>query len=406
MRVKSILVIPMCLLTILTLTACKQSNSQVEGIKEVAAIEVKQENEIEISKFSGTLQVVEETTSSFEVPGRIKNINVTEGTKVNVGDVLAELDNESYQLQVNMADSNLKKAAAALDLISKGAREQEILISKSKLDQATAVYQKALTDCKRWEELYKSGGIALTQYESIETQLTIAEKDMISAQQAYSLTTEGARKEDRDQVSAAYASAVASKDQATLALSKTQLKSTISGTVIAKYITASQLINVGTPVFKIGNIESLKVVLAVPDSEISNWKIGDKVTATLYGNSKEGTVTKISPSINEGTATIGVEVKIANEQNDWLPGQVITCSHAIDGKAAIYIPVASVIKNGNENPYIFIADNDIAVKKFVTLGKIQNDKLEIASGLKPGDQVVIKGAERLFDKDKIKIVGR
>ncbi|MHB8073363.1 efflux RND transporter periplasmic adaptor subunit [Desulfosporosinus fructosivorans] len=405
MRAKSILASSLCLIMILTLTACKQPSSQLEEIKEVAAIEVKQEKEIEVSESSGTLQVVEETTSSFEIPGRIKSIKVAEGTKVNLGDVLAELDSEDYQLQVNMADSNLKRAAAALDLISMGAREQEIVISKSKLDQATAVYQKALTDSKRWEELYKSGGIALTEYESIKTQLTIAEKDMTSAQQAYSMTTEGARKEDRDQVSAGYAAAVASKDQATLALSKTQLKSAISGTVIAKYITASQLINVGTPVFKIGNIESLKVVLSVPDYEISNWQIGDKVTATLYGNSKEGIVTKKSPSINEGTATIGVEVTIDNQQNDWLPGQVITCSHAIDGKDAIYIPVASVVKTGNENPYIFIVDNDTAVKRFVTLGKIQNDKLEISSGLEPGDKVVIKGAERLFDNDKIKIVG-
>lgn len=104
---------------ILTLTACKQPSSQLEEIKEVAAIEVKQEKEIEVSESSGTLQVVEETTSSFEIPGRIKSIKVAEGTKVNVGDVLAELDAEDYQLQVNMADSNLKRASAALELISK-----------------------------------------------------------------------------------------------------------------------------------------------------------------------------------------------------------------------------------------------------------------------------------------------
>lgn len=405
MSVKGIVSISLCLVIILTMTACKQSNSQSDKIKEVVTIEIKQEKDIETSELSGTLRAVEETTSSFEVPGRIKNMNVTEGSKVNVGDVLAELDEESYKLQLNMAESNVMNASATLNQVSNGARAQDITIAKSKLDQASAVYKKASDDFKRNEELLKAGVISQSQYETFKTQLTIAEEDMVSAQAAYSLTTEGARKEERDQAAAAYGSVVASKDQAALSLSKTQMKSPISGTIISKYITKDQVVAAGTPVFSIANIESLKVVLPVPDYEISKWKIGDKVTVKLYGASKDGTVTKILPSISQGTGTVGVEVSIDNKQNDWRPGQVVTCVHTVEGKDAIYVPVDAVISNGNSDPYVFVVNGDKALKTPVKPGKLKGDKIEISSGLKPGVKVVVKGANRLFDNDKIKMNG-
>lgn len=407
MRLKSLLAISLSLITILTMTACKQStspsNSQLDK-KEVVTIEVKQEKGIEMSELSGTAQAVEETTSSFESPGRIKNINVGEGSKVKAGDVLAQLDEDSYQLQVDAAEFNLRNASAALNQISNGARAQEITIAKSKLDQASATYQKAFDDLKRYEELFKAGVISLIQYEAYKTQLTIAEKDMAVAQAAYSLTTEGASKEDRDKAAATYGSVATVKDQAVLALSKTQLKSPISGTILLKYVTTSQMVAAGTPVFKIANIDSLKVVLSVPDYEISKWKVGEKVTAKLYETSKDGTVTKILPSISQETGTVGVEVIIDNKLNDWLPGQVITCVHKIEGKDAIFVPIAAVISDGTTQSYLFVVDGEKVVKTSINPGKIQADKLEIISGLKPGDKVVTEGANRLFDQDTIKIV--
>lgn len=358
MRVKSILSISLCLVTILTMTACKQSNfqkqsdSQLDGIKEVEAIVVKQEKEAEVSEFSGTLQAVDETTASFEIPGRIKAINVEEGSKVNLGDNLAELDAESYSLQVN--------------------------ISKATLEKANANYQKNLVDFNRYDELYKSGGISLSQLETIKTQLTASEKDLESAQTAYTI--------------------------AALSLSKSNLKSPISGTVISKLVSEGQMTNAGSPLFKIVNIDRLKVVLQVPDYEISSWKDGDKIPVSLYGTTKEGTVSKILPSVSQGTGTIGVELMIDNTQKDWFAGQVVTCTLKTEGKDAILVPIEAVISDGTTNSYVFVVDGDKVVKTSVTPGKIQADRLEICSGLKPGDKVVTKGTERLFDKDKIKLV--
>ncbi|MCK9907163.1 HlyD family efflux transporter periplasmic adaptor subunit, partial [Frankia sp. Cpl3] len=64
---------------------------------------------------------------------------------------------------------------------------------------------------------------------------------------------------------ASYQQAVISKEQAALTLAKTQLRAPISGTIIAKLTSTGQITNVGTPVYQIGDIDTLKVVLPVPD---------------------------------------------------------------------------------------------------------------------------------------------
>lgn len=277
---------------------------------------------------------------------------MAEGSNVNAGDILADLDQESYRLQVNIADAGGNKASVA--------------------------YQQVLGDCKRYEELYKAGAIALSQYETIKTQLAVAEQDMNSA--------------------------AAAREQATLALTNTQLKAPISGAILSKYVTAGQLIGAGTPAYQIGNLKNLKAILPVPDYEVAKWKVGDKVTVKLYENTKEGTITKIFPSTSQGTGTVSVEVNVDNKQKDWLPGQIITCVHTVEAKDAIYVPVDAVLSKGNSEPYVFVANGDKAVKTPVKQGKLKGDKIEISSGLSLGDKVVVKGANRLFDHDTIKTI--
>ncbi|TGU97317.1 efflux RND transporter periplasmic adaptor subunit, partial [Mesorhizobium sp. M00.F.Ca.ET.186.01.1.1] len=149
----------------------------------------------------------------------------------------------------------------------------------------------------------------------------------------------------------------------------------------------------------------LKVVLPVPDREIATWKEGEVVSLDLYDQKRDGKVTKIFPATNQSTGTIGVEVQIANPAHDWFAGQVVKATKTIKGQVGIYVPVEAVISRGKDDAHVFVDAAGKALKTKVEIGQIASDKLEIKSGLKEGDQLIVKGVDRLFDGDPIEATG-
>lgn len=333
--------------------------------KLVEVVKAKREKAALLSELSGTLQPVEESMVSFEIPGRISEMTVREGDLVGAGQVLARLDASDYSLQVTAARTGLEKAQVS--------------------------YQQAKDNMTRMEQLYQQKAIAKVDYDSASDRLAIAERDYQQARQSYGLTAQGSFPEAGGELD--------------LSPSKNLLKSPISGAVIAKLSTLGQQVSVGNPVYRVGQINPLKVLLPVPDRDISTWHVGDTVDLSLYEDTREGTVARIFPSTNQGTGTISVEVNVANPERNWYPGQVVKAARTIAEKEGLFMPVEAVLNRGEEKPYIFLAVGDKAVKTAVTIGDLFGNRLEILSGIKEGDEVVVKGADRLFDGDPVKPAG-
>lgn len=406
MNTKKIIAVLITLTMCITITACsKKSDKTAAELKEVETAAVKKEKMSNLSELSGTLSSKDEVTISFETGGRIISLNKKEGDPIKIGDTLAALDDRDYLERVRQATAGVQQAEASLNQATNGARPQEIAQGKASVESLTAVYEKAASDLQRSETLYKSGYISESDYENVQNQATTSKNNLESAKQSYSMAIEGARQEQKDQAVAGYALALSSKEQASLVLEKTVLKSSIAGVIMEKYPSQGQLIGAGSPVYKIGNIDTLKAIFPVPDHEINLWKVGDKVNLTLYKTSREGAVTNIFPSTNQGTGTISVEVNIPNPNHDWVPGQVVDCLHNAEGTDGLFVPVEAVINTGNGKPYVFLAEGNKAKKVEVTIGTISNNKLEITSGLKEGDSLIVKGADRLFNNDPIKKIG-
>jgi RND family efflux transporter MFP subunit len=373
--------------------------------KKVEVAQVKREKAERVSELSGTLLPYEEALVSFEVAGRVVELNRNEGDNVKAGDVLARLDSSDYSLQYARANTSVEQTGATLEKVNNGAREQELIQAKLVVDKATIGYQKAQEDFKRKEALFKQNAISQVEFDNAKDQLDLAQKDLLNAQQAYSLVVQGARSEDRQLNRASYDQAVISKQMAALTLSKTQLRSPISGTIIAKLSSTGSLVGVGTPIYRVGNIDTLKVVLPVPDRDIAFWKEGEIIQVDLYGQKREAKVVKIYPATNQSTGTIGVEVSVPNPKHDWFAGQVVKATKTIQGKAGIFVPIEAVISRGQDNAHVFLFAGGKAVKTPVTIGEISDNKLEILSGLKEGDQLIVKGVDRLFDGDAIELAG-
>lgn len=390
-------------------TACssqdQEDSSQVAEVKRVSLETVKQEQVFQVSELSAVLQPWEEAVVSFEVAGRIVEMSRKEGDAVQAGDLLAQVEDQDYELQVAASSAVVQQSAANLSKVQNGAREQEIAQAKLLVEKAKIAYQKAKDDYQRIEKLYQEKAVSQSDFENVQNGLNLAQKDLENAEQAYSLIVQGARAEDQELTQAAYQQAVISREAAAATLGKTQLRSPITGTVLGKLSSVGNLVSPGTPVYRVGNIDWLKVVLPVPDREIAAWQPGETISFDLYGQTRDGEVVKIYPMTNANTGTIGVEVKIPNPAHDWFAGQIVKATKKLEGKTGIFVPVEAVLSRGQEDAHVFLYQEGKAVKRSVTIGQLVHNKLEILSGLQVGDQVIVKGAERLFDGDAVEETG-
>ncbi|MFB5759883.1 efflux RND transporter periplasmic adaptor subunit [Paenibacillus medicaginis] len=422
---------------------------------------VKKESLNTVYDLSGTLQAYEERAISFEIGGRVAAASLAAGASVSKGSGLAQLEQSDYRLQLAQAEASIQEAQAAVTnaeagirsadssfasaearvesaeanvrKVHKGAREQEKAQAQAAAGKAQSAYDKAKADADRIRKLYEAGAASASDNESAQLQLVSAEKDLEAARESLSLLQEGATAEDtdaakaalkealagqsaasatqlqaqssREQAAAAYVKAKVAKEQAELALSRTTLSAPFNGVVLEKQIEPGELVASGQTVYRIGSIDRLKVLLPVPDSEIQDWKKGQKVAVSLYGETRTATVSAIYAATNASTGTINVEVVIPNSSHDWLPGQVIKAARELSGKQGILVPVEAVIQTGDQ-PYVFKEDEGKAVKTNVELGREMTDnKLQVVSGLGEGDRIVTKGSASLFNGDVLRQTG-
>ncbi|WP_458414481.1 efflux RND transporter periplasmic adaptor subunit [Schinkia sp. CFF1] len=421
MRTQRVIInIAICFSLSLLLAGCNNAEQQ-EAKKESKTIKaetVTKELGMVYSTLSGTLAAKEESYTSFEIGGVIESLPFEEGQFVNKGVALARINSRDYELQLEKANAAIQSSSASvsaaqagLEEAKNGARQQERIQAKLAVVRAEEAYKNASTDYERMKKLFESGAISVQVLEGAKLNYINAETSYENTKQSYSLIEEGVRPEQEKQMQASVNQAKASllnanlsKQQAQLALEKTSLIAPFSGVIVKKLASNGELISPGIPVYTIAQIDTLRLLLPVPDYQIADWNIGENVELELYEDHKLGKVINIFPATNEKTGTISVELEIPNNDHKWFPGQVVKAKAKLKEKQGIYVPVEAVISTGTKNkPYVFLFKNGKAVKTEVTVGALFEDKIEITSGLSVDEKVITKGADHLFDGDQVTV---
>ena len=356
----------------------------------------------------------------------------------------AQASKQSAAAGVAAANAKVESARAAERGVTDGARSQQKNQAINAVNKAQTTYNQNKIEADRASTLYQNGLLTKQEYEQAQTAVEVAEQSLNDAKQQLSLLQEGASASDRasaasavkeaqagvqsaetgikqanaeveqaqaaiaqaqagvEQAQASYQQAIVAQKEAALSLSRTTLKSSVSGVILEKDISSGQTISAGTPVFTIGKVNQLKVLLPIADQELKNWKVGQKISINLYDQVRTGTVKKLYPATNKNTGSINAEVVIANPQQDWKPGQVVKASQQATGRTGIAVPASAVISTSN-NPYVFVNQKGKAVKKTVQIGELYNNQYEIKSGLQVGDQIVSSGADRLMNGDVLQV---
>jgi membrane fusion protein, copper/silver efflux system len=179
------------------------------------------------------------------------------------------------------------------------------------------------------------------------------------------------------------------------------LRAPIGGEVIEKLVTEGQSVKEGDNLFLIADRSRLWVDLAVFETDARMLRIGVPVELTvdaLPGQTVQGQVTFIHPSVDSTTRTLTARVEVANHDGRLRPGMYVTAKLASASERRLAVPLTAVLPTGTRQIVFVNRGDGQFVPRDVQTG-VRNDSLvEVASGLKPGDEVVAS-ATYLLDSE-------
>ena len=187
----------------------------------------------------------------------------------------------------------------------------------------------------------------------------------------------------------------------------TVLTSPVSGVVTAKNFDAGDL--PAGPLLVIEQQQPLKVVVNVNESDMPHVTKGMSVPVkfdTFEGEVFSGQVYLIHPTVDPNTRTFQVEITINNAGGKLKTGMFARVNFNFGAHDNIVVPDKAVIKQvGSGVRYVYVLQSDGTVKYTeIELGRRLEDRYEVLSGLKNGDQVVTAGQSRLIDGAKVEIM--
>jgi membrane fusion protein, multidrug efflux system len=333
---------------LILMMSCKQNNSTVVSTRNTDAIPVKVST-AQMMKFSpsidlsGTVFPVREANLGAALPGRVEKIYFPEGSRVKKGDLLVSLSGELYT-------------------------------------QALTEFTTVEKDYERVSRLNEKGSITQQEY---------------------------------DHVKAMYD---ASSAKVAMMKKNAEIIAPFSGTIIDYLVKEGEnyFFNFNldpgysstSGILRLMDLDNLRVEAEVNEKDLPKVSRGQKATISfdaLAGTPVEGRVESVRPILSAVTHTATVRIDFGNVKGTIRPGMFAHVKISLEPIEAVGIPMNSVYRQaGTAEDYVFIADNQKVRRQKVT--KIMTDNSVVAvNEVKPGEQVVVSGKEKLSDGSVVTI---
>ncbi len=230
---------------------------------------------------------IDEVDVASKIPGRIETLYVKEGDKVVKGEVLARLESKEIDAKVGQATGAMNAAKSKLEMVRKGARDEEKLATEKLYMQAKHQFEFVNKTKERFNNLLKDSVISMQEYDEIEFKYKAAKDQMEAAEAKYNMVMKGAREEEKSAVEGLFQQAENAYNEAMAYYSELELKSPIDGEVSNKIADVGEIVASGYPVFTIINPKEYYVVLQVREDELGNIKLGSSFSGTVPGLANE-----------------------------------------------------------------------------------------------------------------------
>jgi len=391
-------------------SSTKEPKNRKEEVIPVQVARVKKElMRMEISTV-GTVLPLQEVVVTPKVAGKIERIFVKEGDFVKVGDVLIKLEQTDFLLAIRQAEAALGTARANLANLLAGTRVEKIEQAKAALHQAQANLTNMEKEYQRMKQLAAIGVVAQRQLDVAIAQYESAIAQVKQAREQLDMLKRGPTEEEIEFARAQVGQAEAGVAVARNNLIDTTMKAPFSGLITARFVDEGVQIYTApkTEILKLTDVSRVKIVVPVSERDFPKVKIGTPTESkmdALEGKIFQGRVTRIIPEINPISRNFNVEVEIPNPNLHLKSGMFANIRLFVAQKETLTISRETLITDLVTGvSYAFVVEGDQAVRRRLILGERSGLLIEVLEGLKEGENLVIKGQNRLKPGSKVKII--
>lgn len=239
---------------------------------------------------------------------------------------------------------------------------------RAKLDQARAVLDQARRDRERFEALLRQQAVTQAEFDGVEARFRVAE--------------------------AAVAEAETMLDYA-------EVCAPFDGVVTRKLADVGDLASPGRPLVELEDPKSLRLEADVPEAFIGGMQAGAKlpVRVSAVNLDLEGVVAEIAPAADPNSRTFRVKLDLPDAPG-LKPGLFGRVAVPVGQTRAPRVPVSALVQRGQMEMVFVVADGR-AQMRLVKSGKRFGEEVELVSGVRPGERVVVEGAAALVDGQRV-----
>ena len=311
----------------------------------------------------GTVTSLATVTIRSQISGYLQKIEFKEGDDVKKGDLLAEIDPRPFEATLAQAKGQLARDEAML----KGAQ----------------------VDLARYQGLAAQNAVPR---QTLDTQIALVAQN------------QGTVEADRATVKSAEVN-----------LQYCHIVSPLDGRVGLRLVDQGNYVTPGdaTGLVVITQLQPISVLFTVPEDNLpaisKRIQSGAVLPAAAYGRGgatkiADGTLQTFDSQIDPTTGTIKLRAQFPNDPRTLYPNQFVNVRLLLDTHKDVTTMPTAGVQRGIPGTFVYLinADNTVSVRK-VELGVTDGDRVEVRSGLTPGDRIVVDGADKLRDGAKINV---
>jgi membrane fusion protein, multidrug efflux system len=318
----------------------------------------------EIFSGLGTVTPLATITVQTQINGQLQSVGFKEGQLVQKGDFLAQIDDRPYQAALHQAEG-----ALAHD---------------------TGLLKQAESDLQRYETLGRQDSIALQQV--VDQQFLVEQDKGTVAEDHATIET--------DKLNITYCHIVAP----------------VTGRVGLRLVDPGNYVQTTstTGLVVLTQLQPISVVFVLPEDQIQDlWpqvKDGKTLSVTAYDRSNAkllatGSLESVDNEIDTTTGTLKLRANFPNTDEALFPNQFVNARLLVRTLPKVTTAPTAAIQHGAPGAFVYLIKSDNTVTaRTVTTGVTDVDSIQIMSGLQPGDNVVVDGADRLREGAKVEIV--
>ena len=306
--------------------------------------------------YSGEVHGRVESQLAFQVSGKIVKRNVELGSRVSPGDILLQIDPKDIQQTVNSSSAQVSSAQAQLRL--------------------------AESNLQRYRQLYEQAAVSRAQYDQY---INAYEAALAATRQASAQYSQGANQLD-------YSS----------------LRANAAGIVSAINAEAGQVVSAGQPILTLVQDGEREVEISVPENRVEEVRTAQQINVSFWALPElviEGKIREISPIADAATRTYKVRITLMNPPETIKLGMTASTQIAgtgVKNQAALEIPLSAVYQTDG-SAGVWVVNNEIVSLKSIKVGEFGNAKIQVLSGLTPGETIVTAGVHKLREGQKVRL---